>query len=330
MRNNQKSSSFMENSTEFTIITKQIGKEYPGRVALSDVSFKVKKGSIHGFLGPNGAGKTTTMKILNGLVVPTTGQFEISGSIGFLPENPPLYGNMTVDEYLSFVFSIYEKNTSLRSNEIQKRIDSVKEKCGLMNVSNRLIENLSKGYKQRVGIAQALVHSPEIIILDEPTVGLDPVAIVEIRNLIQSLKGSHTILFSSHQLHEVELLCQEITLIDQGKILISGTIDEIQKTLTTKKQFKVKVKNLTNELILKIKKEFHIDSIEKAPSMDSEVNHSIVEWDFFANSLFDDEKDTSRLCRFLAENPLELFSFNEQKLDLEEIFKRMTLKMESK
>jgi len=208
MRNNQKSSSFMENSTEFTIITKQIGKEYPGRVALSDVSFKVKKGSIHGFLGPNGAGKTTTMKILNGLVVPTTGQFEISGSIGFLPENPPLYGNMTVDEYLSFVFSIYEKNTSLRSNEIQKRIDSVKEKCGLMNVSNRLIENLSKGYKQRVGIAQALVHSPEIIILDEPTVGLDPVAIVEIRNLIQSLKGSHTILFSSHQLHEVELLCQ--------------------------------------------------------------------------------------------------------------------------
>jgi len=299
----------MENSIE----TKNLQKEYPGRVALSDISFSVKKGSIHGFLGPNGAGKTTTMKILTGLVTHSGGEFKIDGRIGFLPENPPLYLNMTVDSYLSFVLSIYSDNESV------EKLQEVKKSCGLESVGDRLIGNLSKGFRQRVGIAQALIHSPEIIILDEPTVGLDPVAIVEIRNLIAGLKGKHTVLFSSHQLHEVEVLCDEITLVDKGKVLISGSIHEIQNRLTTKKQFNVKVINFDHELEKKLIGSLPIESCEIVSKVGK-----IVEVNLFCQSKFNEDEHTPMLSRVLAEAPYGLMSINEVKLDLEEIFKRMT------
>lgn len=300
---------------EIAIETTELNKEYPARVALNQVTFEVKKGAIHGFLGPNGAGKTTTMKILAGLLMPSSGSYKINGRVGFLPENPPLYANMTVDDYLRFVLTINSENLN------EKRILEVKEQCGLTEVSDRLIGNLSKGYKQRVGIAQALIHSPEIIILDEPTVGLDPVAIVEIRKLIESLRGKHTVLFSSHQLHEVELLCQEITLINHGQILVSGTLSEIQKNLTTKKQFKAIVKNFNEEIANELKSKVHIDSIE----MHKVPEDSLMEISIFANVKFNDAEDVPKLTAFLGSSNIGLFRFNEEKLDLEEIFKRMTL-----
>lgn len=299
----------MENSIE----TVNLQKEYPGRVALSDISFKVKKGSIHGFLGPNGAGKTTTMKILTGLITSSAGEFHIAGKVGFLPENPPLYLNMTVDDYLSFVQSIYS------GMEDSTKLNEVKKSCGLDEVGERLIGNLSKGFRQRVGIAQALIHSPEIIILDEPTVGLDPVAIVEIRNLISSLKGKHTILFSSHQLHEVELLCDEITLVDKGKVLISGTISDIQNKLTTKKQFTAKVLNFDKSLEKNLYDSLPIENCEVV-----NVEKNLYEINIFCKSKFNDEEHTPRLSRTLAESSYGLLALNEVKLDLEEIFKRMT------
>ncbi len=299
----------MENSIE----TKILDKEYPGRVALADITFSVKKGSIHGFLVPNGAGKTTTMKILTGLVTHSGGEFKIDGRVGFLPENPPLYLNMTVDSYLDFVLSIYsDTGTSVQLNDVKKS-------CGLENVGDRLIGNLSKGFRQRVGIAQALIHSPEIIILDEPTVGLDPVAIVEIRNLIASLKGKHTVLFSSHQLHEVEVLCDEITLVDKGKVLISGSINEIQNRLTTKKQFVAKVLNYNVELEKKLQSILPIENIEVL-----NTHQKIVEVNIYCKAKFEEEVHTPMLSRALAEAPYGLISINEVKLDLEEIFKRMT------
>jgi ABC-2 type transport system ATP-binding protein len=299
----------MENSIE----TNNLQKEYPGRVALSDITFKVKKGTIHGFLGPNGAGKTTTMKILTSLVTHSGGDYRIDGRVGFLPENPPLYLNMTVDSYLNFVLSIYS------DKESHDQLAEVKKSCGLESVGDRLIGNLSKGFRQRVGIAQALIHSPEIIILDEPTVGLDPVAIVEIRNLIASLKGKHTVLFSSHQLHEVELLCDEITLVDKGRVLISGSINEIQNRLTTKKQFVAKVLNFDQSLEKKLQSLLPIENCEIIST-----NQKTVELNIFCKSKFQDEEHIPLLSRTLAEAPYGLISIAETKLDLEEIFKRMT------
>jgi ABC-2 type transport system ATP-binding protein len=303
---------------EISIETQHLRKEYPGRVALEDISFKVAKGTIHGFLGPNGAGKTTTMKILTGLIGQSAGEVKINGRIGFLPENPPVYGNMTVDDYLTFVLNIYSKEKFDSA-----RIKKVKEQCGLTEVGDRLITNLSKGFKQRVGIAQALVHSPEIIILDEPTVGLDPVAIVEIRNLIESLKGDHTILFSSHQLHEVELLCQEITLVDKGKVLISGTLSDIQNSLTTKRRYLAVIRNYSPELEKDLCAKLPIDSVELINKEKNSFQIGIN-----CNAKFNEDQHATILTEILTEKRFGLLSFHEEKLDLEEIFKKMTIKKE--
>lgn len=293
----------------YAIETKYLKKSYANHVALREISFKVKKGSVHGFLGPNGAGKSTTMKILCGLIPPTAGSFHLEGEVGFLPEHPPLYGNMTVDDYLEFVLAIQNKTVT------KNKINEVKEKTGLKSVGSRLIGNLSKGFQQRVGIAQAIIHSPEIIILDEPTIGLDPVAMVEIRELIRSLANDHTILFSSHQLHEVELLCSDITLINEGSVLVSGELSEIQKKFTTQKCYKAKVVNFNEEIKNTMIKEFNLASVT--------INKNNIE-------IFPQVKDQGldhrlRLTRFLANEKIGLLEFSEEKMDLEELFKRMTI-----
>jgi ABC-2 type transport system ATP-binding protein len=299
---------------EIAIKAEHLSKEYPGRTALSDFSFVVKKGTIHGFLGPNGAGKTTTMKILTGLISPTSGNYQINGKIGFLPENPPLYQEMLVEDYLKFVLSIYS-NEKFNPDLIERAL----KLCGLENVRHRLIGNLSKGFKQKVGIAGAIVHMPEVIILDEPTVGLDPVAIVEIRNLIKSLKGEHTILFSSHQLHEVELLCEEITLIGQGHLLISGNIETISQSLMTKKHFKARVNTISESDINQLKSKFSIDEI--AVENDSQ---GIPKIEIFTGNQFNEKTELFLLTAFLANVEIGLLEFVEEKLDLEQIFSRIT------
>jgi ABC-2 type transport system ATP-binding protein len=209
------------------IEVENLSKIYGTTPAIADVSFTVREGEILGFLGPNGAGKTTTMRILSGYMPATSGTARIAGfdvhddsmkarrNIGYLPENPPLYPEMTVEGFLDFVARI----KGVAAGDRAKRIDFVLERCQLLDKRKTIIRKLSKGYKQRVGIAQAIVHDPPVIILDEPTVGLDPRQIIEVRNLIKSLAGEHTIILSTHILPEVSITCDRATIINRGRVL---------------------------------------------------------------------------------------------------------------
>ena len=223
------------------IEVKNLVKDYGGHLAVDHLSFRVEDGQIYGFLGPNGAGKSTTMNIMTGYLGATEGQVIIDGHdileepeaakkrIGYLPEIPPLYMDMTVDEYLEFAACIKKLPKPGRMDAIQEVMDLVK----ITDVRKRLIRNLSKGYRQRVGIAQALLGSPRVIILDEPTVGLDPLQIIEIRELIRQLGQTHTVLFSSHILSEVQTICDQILMIAHGKLAAFGAPDELESRLLT-------------------------------------------------------------------------------------------------
>jgi ABC-2 type transport system ATP-binding protein len=213
------------------IEVEHVSKVYSGRKAVDDVSFKVEKGEVLGFLGPNGAGKTTTMRILTCYMPSTEGTARIAGydvfeesievrkRIGYLPENPPLYPEMTVASYLNFVAKI--KGT--RANQRKAQVDDALGKCNLGDVRNRIIGKLSKGYKQRVGLAQALLNNPEVLILDEPTLGLDPKQIHEVRSLIKGLASSHTVILSTHILPEVSMTCNRVVIINKGKVVAMDT-----------------------------------------------------------------------------------------------------------
>ncbi|NOT78763.1 MAG: ABC transporter ATP-binding protein [Bacteriovoracaceae bacterium] len=300
---------------ELAIKIENLSKDYPGRHALTNVSFSVKKGSIHGFLGPNGAGKSTTMKIISGLIPASSGNFEIFGKVGFLPEHPPVYPNMNVRDYLKFILAIYSSEKSLPAAGTLER---VMEKTGLSDVKDRLIGNLSKGYQQRVGIAQAIIHSPEIIILDEPTVGLDPVAIAEIRALILELKKDHTILFSSHQLHDVELLCSDITLINHGEIVVSGKLEEILSSLKTNMSSKARVLNFNEQKSQEMLATFSPDLESISYEADPEQKNYLV------SMVTKGKKDLrTELTKFLAHFEIGLLEFITERGDLEDLFKRM-------
>jgi|Deesub1362A_J573_1020465.scaffolds.fasta_scaffold00096_86 ABC-2 type transport system ATP-binding protein len=221
------------------IEVEHLTKKYGDLVAIKDLSFKVDKGKIWGFLGPNAAGKTTTMRILTGYLPATDGQARVAGFdvfeepdkvkrlIGYLPEVVPLYPEMTVQGYLKFVAEI----KGIPSAEIKKAIDRVIERVGLAPVRSRLIRNISRGYRQRVGLAQALIHDPEVLILDEPTIGLDPAQIIEIRQLIRSFKGERTIILSTHILAEVTQTCDGVVIINEGQLMASGSLDELTASL---------------------------------------------------------------------------------------------------
>lgn len=217
------------------IEVKNVSKNYGPVSAVKDISFTVEKGHIYGFLGPNGAGKSTTMNMITGCLAPTAGEITIAGHdiyseaieakrhIGYLPEQPPLYTDMTPFEYLSFV----GRAKGLSKGELYDQMETVMKKTGITDVADRLIRNLSKGYKQRVGIAQAILGDPDIIILDEPTVGLDPIQIVEIRQLIQELGQKHTVILSSHILQEISAVCDWVIMISKGKIVASDAIENL-------------------------------------------------------------------------------------------------------
>ncbi|MBQ4353455.1 MAG: ATP-binding cassette domain-containing protein [Clostridia bacterium] len=223
-------------------------KNYGAKFAVDDISFKIGKGEIVGFLGPNGAGKSTTMNILTGYLSSTSGEAKVGGIdilenpneakklIGFLPEQPPLYVDMTVNEYLNFVYEI--KGCKLNR---QKHIAEVRQVTKIDDVQNRLIKNLSKGYRQRVGIAQALVGNPPVIIFDEPTVGLDPKQIIEIRNLIRNLGQTHTVVLSTHILSEVQSVCDRIIIINEGKIIADEKTESITKVVEENRRYSLKV-----------------------------------------------------------------------------------------
>jgi len=221
------------------IEVQDLTKTYGPVTAVDHVSFTVNKGEILGFLGPNGAGKTTTMRILTGFMPASSGTARISGfdvfndslevrrRIGYLPENPPLYLDMSVEDYLDFVTRIKNVAPELR----QQRVDEAMQKTNLADKRHELIKRLSRGYKQRVGLAQALVHDPDVIILDEPTVGLDPKQIIEVRHLIKGLAGSHTIILSTHILPEVSMTCDRVVIINKGKIAAVDTTQNLTSQL---------------------------------------------------------------------------------------------------
>ncbi|MBM3351475.1 MAG: ATP-binding cassette domain-containing protein [Betaproteobacteria bacterium] len=220
-----------------TVEAIELTRLYGGREAVSNVSFNLTKGEVLGFLGPNGAGKSTTMKMLTGNLAPSHGSVKICGIdmienpkeakalIGYLPETRPLYKELTVDEYLAMSARLHR----VSSKHIKAAVETAKERCGLGHMSKRLIENLSNGYQQRVGIAQAILHRPMVVILDEPTVGLDPIQIRDIRALIREVGKEHSVIISTHILPEVEMVCDQVQIIDKGKLVFNGSIDVLKR-----------------------------------------------------------------------------------------------------
>src|SRR6185312_8568155 len=214
-------------------------KRYAHNLAVDNISFEVQKGQIVGFLGPNGAGKTTTMRILTCFLPPSAGTATVAGfdvleqplevkkRIGYLPESPPVYPEMEVEEYLRFVGSL----KGLRGADLGRRVDESAERCAIADVRKRLIGKLSKGYRQRVGLAQAIIHNPDVLVLDEPTAGLDPKQINETRDLIKALAGDHTIILSTHILPEVEQTCEQVVIISRGKLVATDTVQNLTNRL---------------------------------------------------------------------------------------------------
>ncbi len=233
-----------------------VSKRYGSKWAVKDATFTIKKGEILGFLGRNGAGKSTTMNIVTGYLSATSGRVLIDGHdileepreakrhIGYLPEIPPLYMDMTVDEYLRFVCSIKD----VKPSYVKTHLDDITELIRITDVRKRLIKNLSKGYKQRVGMAQALVGNPEVVILDEPTVGLDPKQIIEIRKLIKELGEDHTVVLSSHILHEVADVCERVVIINQGTIVAQDSLENLTKNISDTFRFRLRVEGPEREV----------------------------------------------------------------------------------
>ncbi len=237
-----------------------VTKKYPARLAVDNVSFEVGRGEIVGFLGPNGAGKTTTMRMLTGYLPMNFGSIEVAGydiskqpqevrrRIGYLPESCPLYPEMRVDEYLRFRAAL----KGVKATGRRAKINEVKEKCGLTDVGKRIIGQLSKGYRQRVGLADSLVHDPDLLVLDEPTVGLDPYQIRQVRELITQLAERHTILLSTHILPEVEAICERILIINEGKIVASDTEENLHKKLHASSVIEMEVKAEKNAALARV------------------------------------------------------------------------------
>jgi ABC-2 type transport system ATP-binding protein len=231
-------------------------KRYARTIAVDNISFEVDKGQIVGFLGPNGAGKTTTMRVLTCFLPPTTGTanvagfdvlenpFEVKKRMGYLPESPPLYPEMEVKEYIQFV----GKLKGVPKAELAKRVDQVIERCAVGDVRDKLISKLSKGYRQRVGLAQAIIHNPDVLILDEPTAGLDPKQIIETRELIRSLSGEHTIILSTHILSEVEHSCDRVIIINKGKLVATDSVANLTSRLRGSEMVAVEVESNSGAL----------------------------------------------------------------------------------
>ncbi len=261
-------------------------KNYGTNCAVDDISFEIEKGEIVGFLGPNGAGKSTTMNIITGYLSSTSGTVTIDGidvlenplaakkMVGYLPEQPPLYLELTVEEYLNFTYEL--KGCTLnREKHLKEICDIVK----ITDVYKRVIRNLSKGYRQRVGIAQALVGNPDIIIFDEPTIGLDPKQIIEIRNLIRTLGRDHTVILSTHILQEVQACCDRIIIINKGRIVADEMTENISRAVESNRRFNVKICGPQREVLAMLKSKPGIVYAEALPNRDGDAYVYMIESD---------------------------------------------------
>lgn len=300
-------------------------KKFGHNVVLDDISFTVKKGEILGLLGPNGAGKTTTMKIITSFWTPTKGSVIIDGIdiqvdsiktrqlIGYLPETVPLYDDMRVYEYLRFVGEI----RGLDKEHVKKRLKEVVDDCGLKKVIRQPIEELSKGYRQRVGLAQAIMHNPDILILDEPTTGLDPNQIVEIRNLIKELGREKTVIFSTHILGEVSATCDRVIIISNGKIAGEGKPEELAAKAGGQEVIYVKIKGPQEAVLAKLKE---IDNVGKVETKDKEAD------DIYGYEI--EPKAGVDLREYLSmtvmNNGWSILEFNKKSVSLEDVFRELT------
>ena len=289
--------------------------------AIQDVTFDVRKGEIVGFLGPNGAGKTTTMRILTGYIPATSGTAKVAGydvqeqslevrkRIGYMPENPPLYGDMTVESFLHFVAKI----KGVDGKDRKKAVDRVMDQVEIGDMRHRLIKTLSKGYKQRVGLAQALVHNPEVLILDEPTIGLDPKQIREVRTLIKNLAGQHTVILSTHILPEVSMTCERVIIINKGRIVAEDTPDQLTAKLTGSQRVVMEVEGPADTVA---------DALRAVPGVLS-VNAERANGD--SRSVFTVETSLgsdlrNELARVVVEKGWGLYELRSVEMSLEDVF----------
>ncbi|MFV9615450.1 MAG: ABC transporter ATP-binding protein [Gammaproteobacteria bacterium] len=296
------------------ISVNNLSRRYGDFFAVNNISFELAAGDILAFLGPNGAGKSTTMQMLTGNLAPTLGEININGvdllenpkaakaSLGYLPENPPLYKEMTVTEYLQFCGRLHQIN----KQELSSACNSAIERCGLDNVRKRLIRNLSKGYQQRVGIAQAILHSPPVIILDEPTVGLDPIQILEIRQLIKTLGQTHGIILCTHILPEVQLVCNRVQIINQGELVYSADMADMLNRQTSR---------------------FEITLSSKLDDIELSGNRIFSSVKFIDDNSFSAKSDLSaeQLTEYIVKQQWGLTRFTTQHTSLEQIFIDLTL-----
>lgn len=298
-------------------------KRYGQNYAVNDISFEIGEGEIVGLLGPNGAGKSTTMNIITGYLSSTSGSAKINGvdilenpieaksMIGFLPEQPPLYVDMTVDEYLNFVFDLKACGFD-REAHISEIVDVVK----LADVRGRLIRNLSKGYKQRVGIAQALIGDPKLIVFDEPTVGLDPKQILEVRNLIRTLSKNHTVILSTHILAEVQAVCERVIIINNGKIIADEKTAELTKVIEDGYHYEVKICGPTKDVAAALEKIRGVKTVTPTGQRDADAYGYVVESDRGVDA----RKPIFNLC---AERSWAILGMTPVGTDLESIFIRL-------
>jgi ABC-2 type transport system ATP-binding protein len=304
----------------------ELTRYYGQKQAISNVSFKVKKGEILGLLGPNAAGKTTAMRILTCYMPPTSGTATVGGFdifeqsmevrqiTGYLPENPPLYNELTVDDYLNFVAKI----KGVENDKMKNEIETVIEKASVGEVRNRVIGKLSKGFKQRVGLAQCLINNPAVVILDEPTVGLDPKQIIEIRELIKNLKGDHTIILSSHILPEVEQTCERVVIISEGRVVAEDTPDNLTARMKG-----------SDRVILEVEGEKKkVEDIFKSFSDVTSVNVSQMAGKLLKVAVESNKDLRKDYAQALVSKKVGLLEMQADKVTLEDIFLHLTTKEE--
>lgn len=302
-----------------TLKANSLSRTFGPNTAVNKVSFDLAKGEVLGFLGPNGAGKSTTMRMLTGNLAPTHGSVEICGiniieypklakaKIGYLPEMRPLYKEFRVNEFLDFAAKIH----NIPKKNIKSCVDIAMQKCGLTHMSNRLIENLSNGYQQRVGIAQAIIHSPEIVILDEPTVGLDPIQIREIRKLIKEIGKEHSVIVSTHILPEVEIVCDRVQIIDKGNLVFHGSIQDLKE------------QRKGNKLLVGFKK---APSLKKLQSFFDVVNIKKQEDSLHIIQFKTNKIDTEKFINISVKEKWGLFQISSHITSLEDTFVQLTNK----
>jgi ABC-2 type transport system ATP-binding protein len=311
------------------ISVKDLSKKYARNTAVDHISFEVEKGQIVGFLGPNGAGKTTTMRMLTCFLPPTAGTATVAGfdvleapmevkkRIGYLPEAPPLYLEMRTGEYLTFV----GKLKGLTGADLRQRVDTVCERCAVADVKNKLLGKLSKGYRQRVGLAQAILHNPDVLILDEPTAGLDPKQINETRDLIKSLAGDHTIILSTHILPEVEQTCQKVIIINKGKLVATDSVANLRSRASGEETVLVEVAARSGEV--------DAAAVQRKLQQVTGVSRVTLNEKRQSGSAFEVEsvkRNFARgdLARAIVESGWDLNEMRPTTLSLEEIFLQLT------